>query len=207
MIEPIDLSKVERNLFRDFLQDGLADMLLGAAFLFIGLLLPRGGVVAFVAIGLLFYTPLLRALKRRFTYPRAGYVELRQADPTPLPWFTLGAAVLGLVTLIAVLIAAGAIAHPALWYRWMPIFFGIWLAGIFLGLGLNVRLARYYVMAGVALAAGPACALLPLSGKLANIGLFFAVAGAVPLAWGAVVFLRFLLENPVAQEGGAGGAR
>ena len=199
----MDLKQIERNLFRDFVRDGLADMLVGAAFLYIGLLLPAGGVVAFVAVGLLFYAPLLRALKKRFTYPRTGYVELRQGDPGPLPWFILGSAALGLIVLVAVLVAVGAIADPALWYRWMPIFFGIWMAGMFLGLGLNVRLARYCVVATVALVAGPACALLPLSGKLANIGLFFAVLGAVLLAWGIASFLWFLRKNPVAEEGGA----
>jgi predicted membrane channel-forming protein YqfA (hemolysin III family) len=106
-----------------------------------------------------------------------------------------------LVALVALLITAGVIADPGQWYRWMPIFFGIWLAGIFLGLGLQVRLARYYVVAGVALACGPLAALLPLSDKLSNIGLFFAVLGAVILAWGVFAFVRFLRRHPLPEAG------
>ena len=155
-------------------------------------------IVSFVV----FFMPLLQALKKRFTYPRTGYVELRQADPGPLPWLVLGSLALGLVTLVVVLIAVGVIADPAQWYRWMPIFFGIWLAGMFVGLGLNVRLVRYYVIATVAFIGGPASALRPLVGKLANLGLFFSAVGAVVLVLGLLAFVRFVRNSPrLAEEG------
>ena len=200
MVEKIDLERIELNLLRDLLQDGLSDILIGAYFLLIGLFLPTGAVAAFVVL-IIFFAPLLQALKKRFTYPRAGYVELRQGDPGPLPWFVLGSLILGLIALVAVLIASGVIAQPAQWYHWMPIFFGIWLAGIFLGLGLRVGLVRYYVVAGVALVGGPTFALLPLAGKLANLGLFFAAVGAMILAWGILAFVRFLRNYPLPATG------
>jgi hypothetical protein len=204
MVKRIDLKQVERNLLRDFFQDGLTDILFGACFLFLGLLLPQhGGLVVFPILLLVFSAPLTMGLKKRFTYPRTGYVAFRQGDPGPVPWFVLGSLVLGLVTLVAVLIAAGVLADPGQWYRWFPIFFGIWLAGMFLGLGLQVRLVRYYVVAGVALAGGPLAALPPLSGKLSNLGLFFAIVGAVSLAWGVFAFARFLRRHPLPAEGNA----
>lgn len=204
-MEKIDLKQIERNLFHDYCQDGLADMMFGTYFLFVGLLLPTGKMAPFavflILFFILFFAPLLQRLKKRFIYPRTGYVELRQGDPGPLPWFILGSFVLGLIALVVVLIAAGVIAQPAQWYRWMPICFGIWITGIFLGLGLSVRLVRYYVVAGVALAGGPTFALLPLAGKLENIGLFLAAVGAVLLAWGVVAFVRFLRKYPLPTEG------
>ena len=168
-----------------------------------GLLLQVGGaVVPFIVLFVVFFVPLLQALKKRFTFPPTGYVELRQGDPGPLPWLVLGSLALGLVTLVVVLIAVGAIADPARWYRWMPIFFGIWWAGIFVGLGLSVRLVRYYVVAAVALVAGPTSALLALAGKLANIGLFISAVGAVTLVWGLLAFVRFVRHYPrLAEEG------
>ena len=203
MVEKIDLKQIERNIFRDYLQDGLVDMMFGVYFLFFGLKLLGGSVLSFIILLMVFFVPLLRGLKKRFTYPRAGYVELRQGDPWPVPWFILGSFVLGLIALVVVLIAAGVIAQPAQWYRWMPICFGIWITGIFLGLGLSVRLVRYYVVAGVALVGGPTFALLPLTRKLENIGLFLAVVGAVLLAWGVVAFVRFLRKYPLPTEGAA----
>jgi hypothetical protein len=198
-MEKIDLKQIERNVFRDYLQDGLADMMLGAYFLFIGLGL-ASTVTPLIVFPIVFFAPLLLGLKKRFTYPRTGYVELRQGDPGLVLWFTLGSLVLGLIALVAVLIAAGVIAQPAQWYRWMPIFFGICLSGILLGLGLSVRLMRYYVVAGVALAGGPTFALLPLTGKLENIGLFFSALGAMLLAWGVFAFVRFLRKYPLPTE-------
>jgi hypothetical protein len=204
MLEKIDLKQVEHNLFRDFFEDGLIDAMFGVYFLFVGLLLPQhGGLIAFPILLIVFSAPLLQALKKRFTYPRTGYVAFREGDPGLVPWFVLGSLVLGLVALVAVLVAVGAITDPGQWYRWMPIFFGIWLAGIFLGLGLRVRLLRYYVVAGVALAGGPLAALLPLNGKLANVGLFFSAVGVVLLACGIVAFVRFLRNYPIPAEGSA----
>jgi hypothetical protein len=198
-MEQIDIDKIERNVYRDYCQDGLADMLIGAYLLFWGLALPAGTVAPFIVL-FLFFAPALQALKKRFVYPRTGYVELRQGDPQPLPQFILGSLILGLVALVAVLIAAGVIAQPDRWYRWMPIMFGIWLTGIFLGLALRVRLARYHVMAGVALIGGPASALLSLPGKLDNLGLFLASVGAVLLGWGMVALLVFVRRHPIQVE-------
>jgi len=203
MMEKIDLKQIERNVFRDYCQDGLVDMMFGAYFLFIGLLLPAGSVAPFVVLSIVFFAPLLQRLKKRFIYPRTGYVELRQGDPEALPWFVLGSLVLGLAALVATLIVTGVIAQPDQWYRWMPIFFGIWMAGIWLGLALRVGLVRYYIVAGVALAGGPTFALLPLAGKLENIGLFLAAVGAVLLAWGVFAFVRFLRKYPLPTEGAA----
>jgi hypothetical protein len=204
MVDKINLKQVERNLLRDFLQDGLTEMLFGACFLFLGLLLPQGGgLVVFPILLLAFSAPLTMGLKKHFTYPRTGYVVFRQGDPGLVPWFVLGSLVLGLVALVAVMIAAGVIADPGQWYRWIPILLGIWLAGAFLGLGLQVRLGRYYVLAGVALVGGPLAALLPLSEKLGNISLFFAALGVVLLAWGVLAFVRFLRRHPLPAEGNA----
>ena len=199
MAEKIDLKQIERNLFRDYCQDGLADMMIGAYFVLIGLGL-ASGVTPFVVLPIVFYAPLLRALKRRVTYPRTGYVELRDGDPQALPWFVLGSAALGLLALVVTLIAAGVIGRPGQWYRWMPIGFGIWMAGVFLGLGVRVGMVRYYVAAAVALAGGPTFALLPLTGKLVPLGLHFATLGAVLLAWGTAALLRFVRQYPLPGE-------
>jgi hypothetical protein len=201
MAESIDLKQIERNVFRDYMRDGLVDILFGAYFFFIGLSLPSGTVAAFIALPIIFFPPLLRRLKERFTYPRTGYVSLREGEPQMAPWIILGSVVAGLVVLVAVLIAKEIIARPAQWYRWMPLFFGIWMAGVFLTLALRVGLLRYYVDAGVALAGGPASTLLPVPGKLGNIGLFFAVFGAVILVSGIMALVRFLHKCPLLAEG------
>jgi hypothetical protein len=179
-------------------------MLFGASLFFLGLLLPQhGGLAVFPILLLASSVPLTMGLKKHFTYPRTGYVAFRQGDPGLVPWFVMGSLVLGLGALVAVIIAAGVIADPGQWYRWMPIIFGIWLTGMFLRLSLQVRLVRYHVVAGVALAGGPLAALLPLSEKLGDIGLFSAAVGVVLPAWGVLAFVRFLRRHPIPAEGSA----
>lgn len=199
-MEQIDIRQIERNVYREYCRDGLSDVLLGVFFLFLGLALPGGSVAPFAVFPILFFAPALQALKKRFVYPRTGYVELRKGDPRPLPQFILGSLVLGLALFVALLLSLDILAKPVQWYRWMPILFGVWLAGIFLGLALRVRLARYAVVAGVALIGGPVFSFLPLEGKLEPLGLFLAMVGAVLLAWGAATFLSFLRRHPALVE-------
>ncbi|NWG76399.1 MAG: hypothetical protein HXY24_17655 [Rubrivivax sp.] len=196
----IDLRRIERAVLRDYYQDGLTDILLGVYLTLIGLALPAGVVAPFIILPMLAFVPLLRFLKKRLTYPRTGYATLRDANPGPLPWFVLGSLALGLVVLVVVLIAAGVIARPARWYSWMPIMFGIWMAGILIGLAVFTRLVRYYVIAGAALAGGPFFALLSLPGKLENIGLFFAALGALLLISGIATLALFVIKHPIAAE-------
>ena len=194
-MEQIDLKQIERDVWWDYFQDGLVEVLMGGYFLLIGLALPHGTVAPFI-VGVVFFAPAVLLLKKRITYPRTGYVQLREGDPGPLPWFVLGGAALGLVALVAALIIAGALGHPAEWYPWMPVFFGIWLAGIFLGLALRVGLVRYYLTAAVALAGGLVIPFLSLEEKLAHIGLLFAILGGVLFTWGVVALLWFLHRYP-----------
>jgi hypothetical protein len=196
----IDLTQIERNIFRDYLQDGLLDILFGGFLLIIGLGLAAGHVGPFIVF-VIFLPLLFRALKRRFVYPRTGYVELREGDPGPVPWFVLGSFLLGLIALILVLIAVGVIGDPGQWYRWMPILFGTCLAGIFLGLAVQIGLVRHYIVAFLALATVPVFVLLPLPGKLENLGLYLASVNAVVLIWGLIVFIRFLRQHPLLAEG------
>lgn len=86
MVDKINLKQVERNLLRDFLQDGLTEMLFGACFFFLGLLLPQhGGLVVFPILLLAFSAPLTMGLKKHFTYPRTGFVAFRQGNPGLVP--------------------------------------------------------------------------------------------------------------------------
>jgi hypothetical protein len=72
---------------------------------------------------------------------------------------------------------------------------------MFLGLGLRVRMAHYYVVAAVSLIAGPLITRLPLTQKLAHVGAFFAVIGAVVLACGLTTLACFLRTHPRAAKG------
>ena len=201
----IDLRQVERTVWRDYFQDGLAEILMGGYLLLMGLFLRSSSVTPLIVLQVVFFGPLLAALKRRVTYPRTGYVKLREGEPGPLPKIVLGAAVLGVAALVVVLLALGIIAQPARWYRWMPIAFGIVLSGVMLGLALRVRLARLYVVAAVALVGAVAAPLVPVAEKLGNLALLLAAVGAVLLAGGVVALVRFRRRYAPSEEGDGDG--
>jgi hypothetical protein len=91
-MQEIDLKQIERNVWRDYFQDGLAGMLLGAYLLMVGLFLV-GDNAAFVVFPILFYAPLLQALKRKrsctprstsaSSRPQSGCLMWRGTMPVP----------------------------------------------------------------------------------------------------------------------------
>lgn len=130
----------------------------------------------------------IEVLKRRWTYPRVGYVRL----PEPSPARRRAAGLVGMV--VAAVVAAAVTRHGALW---LPMLMGhaFALAGVLLWASLGIP--RLLVYALVALAAG----ILAQWRFPAGLGaaVVMCAAGLAWLTGGAIVFVR-LLERPVLPE-------
>lgn len=191
-----DLRRIERNAFRDTVQDGLMDIFVGFFLFLMGGRLYNGSVaiiLPFIFLG----TFVIAALKRRFVYPRIGYVELAQGNsPKGWPWL-LGFGLAIVAVFVAVLLISGDIHDAALWYRWMPIPFGMVMVAGFIIAACKSRLVRFYFYAALAAAGGAVFPFLPLAGKLEALSLHLTFLGLPILVSGAVVFALFLRRNPV----------
>jgi hypothetical protein len=130
----------------------------------------------------------LEALKKRWTYPRVGYVRL----PAPSPKRRQAAALVGMA--VAVVVAAAVTRHGL---SWLPLLMGLTYAFAAVVVWASLGIPRLLVYALVALAAG----LLAQWRFPAELG-GGAVMCATGLAWvvgGAIVFVR-LLQRPVPEE-------
>jgi hypothetical protein len=192
----------EKRARRHQFADGLAEIVVGGAFVSVGLYfgtqaaLVRGGVtgrVPNILVNLLFLVVVtvafvvgrraLRSARERLVYPRAGYV--RHVPSTQPRWVPglVGAAVAAL-TMMLVRRAPSVEA-------WIPALEGFIVGAALLGLGRLAGLPRLSVPGLVVMLAGVAVSLLRESSDLAS-ALLFAAIGSILLVSGALALRRFL---------------
>ena len=129
MNEKIDLSEIERKMYREANSDGIMELLLGILLFFFAGTWARSYFTVFLAFIPIYGNRVIEAIKRKFTYPRIGYVEFKQEEAS-IGWGILGYVliVVALVSLTAALFYGGNMEKVHV-YRWVPLAFG----AIFLG--------------------------------------------------------------------------
>lgn len=129
MNEKIDLDEIERKMYREANSDGIMELLLGVLLSFMAVTWARSYFTVFLAFFPLYGNRVLEAFKRKFTYPRIGYVEFKQEEAS-IGWGILGyaLAVIAVVSVVAAFFYGGNLENLDV-YRWVPLAIG----GIFLG--------------------------------------------------------------------------
>jgi hypothetical protein len=195
MKQGIDLKEIEQKTFRDSQQDGLLELVMGICMVAISTRLISRVLVGMLALPMLFFGPLLVAMRRRFTYPRIGYVKLIPDKPKEV----LGAIFLITLVVVAVMAVAfllfGDVRDFNLWLKWTPAWGGVVLAGMFGSFGSKSGCARYYVFAVWSLISGFVLSVLRFEAVETGTLLYFLVMGGPLILWGLVTFIRFLREH------------
>ncbi len=199
-MNPVNLSEIERRPLRHWNVDGLPELLMGLLWLLWGSLwllgdaLSEGSgrrtywtIVPIVVVLLaLAAKRILRGVKARVTYPRAGYAEARTAG------WRAAIAVLAVALLGAILVLSGLQSPRA--GSAIPVVVSLSIAAIFVLLSRRLGVSYLLWLAIVPVAAG---AYSWWSGTGTKVFYWmFLVLGAVCTAGGAVRLRRFLRENP-----------
>jgi len=147
---------------------------------------------------------LLERLKKRYIYPRIGYVKLRpekEADPK-------GIAVAPIVFVVILLGSMGVfnltMGRQRGWVFWFSYFLpastGFMLAIGPFWLGDTYGVKRGYVFAALFLLSGIAIPVLGIASGYEAVGLECLLVGGLSLISGVIMFTRFLCKYPVAAE-------
>jgi hypothetical protein len=195
-----------------YYEDGLADLFFGVIFLGLAsvftLLAHHITFLVFMIITLnpLFYGPLIEAAKRRWVYPRAGYVKPKQLEETSTRGVLLILVLVASIVLLppVVLFIISSYAGLFFWLIWIaPIGFGFVIAiGPFI-LARRYHLTRYYLFALLLPVIGVIVPWLNLTVPNAYAAFFTtfaiqtAITGLLALFSGTVLFLQFLHRYPV----------
>jgi len=196
MEQEIDLKEIEQKTFRDCYQDGLLELVMGICMVTMSTRLISPVLVFMLALPVLLFGPVLVAMKKRFTYPRIGYVKLIPEKPKEVLRAIFLITLIVIVVMAVAFLLSGDIRDFNLWLKWIPVWGGVVLAGMFSSFSSKSGCARYYIFALWSLISGLVLSILHFEAVETGILLYFLVMGCLLIPWGLVTFIRFLHKYP-----------
>ncbi len=197
MLHKIDLSEIQRRANYAAYQDGLVEIFMGVFLLFIaGAMQSKTAIIPFAVITVFFAKPLLEHIKKRFIYPRTGYVRLPQDKEADAKGIAIAT-----VVFIVVLLAALGISIVVKGSEVGLIFFMTYILPPFTGfmmamgpyyLGETYGLKRGYLFAALFLLGGIAMPVFDIAVGYAAVALLCLVVGLIILITGITMFTRFI---------------
>ena len=197
MSEKINLKKMEQNAYKLVNQDGLMELLMGAILFVVSSTFGGASSLSpFLAIYVIFIKKIVEGFKKRYTYPRIGYLKLPEDDSKNIGIGILtymGGVMLALVAFIY-LVYGGL--SGALFYKWLPLLIGL----IFFG-GLQYHYSKsgdkmVLLYIAVALGAGVIFSLLEFTEKTGAQFYTLFLSGVFIVA-GVYRFQKFRRDNPI----------
>ena len=203
MSQNLDLKEIERRVHQSVFQDGLMEIIMGGFLLVVSALFAISmELIPLISLLVIFLgNPLLERAKKRYIYPRIGYVKLRpekEADPKGI-----AAAV---IVFVVVLLGSMGLFHITMgedrgWAFWFNYFFpgstGFMLAIGPFWLGETYGVQRGYVFAALFLLSGIAIPVLGIASGYEAVGLECLLVGVISLISGVIMFTRFLRKYPI----------
>ncbi|MHC4557703.1 MAG: hypothetical protein ACYTFW_11240 [Planctomycetota bacterium] len=192
MEKKINLQEIEQKTFRESQQDGLLELVMGICMVAISTRLFSRLLVGMLALPVILFGPLLFAMRKRFTYPRIGYVKLIPDKPKEIIRCIFLITLTVIVVMAVAFILFGDVRDFNLWMKWIPAWGGIVLAGMFSSFGSKSGCTRYYVFALWSLISGFVLSILHFEAVETGTLLYFLVMGCLLIPWGLIIFIRFL---------------
>ncbi|MBL6983578.1 MAG: hypothetical protein ISR58_20545 [Anaerolineales bacterium] len=198
-----DLKEIERRANYAAFQDGLTEIFMGLFLFFYGgslatNTLPAG--VVFILVTIFFGKNLIERIKKRYIYPRTGYVKLPEDPHTTSKGIGISALIM-----IVVLLGAMAISMAILGQNPGVKFFLTYIvppaSGFLLAigpywLGQTYGLRRGYIWAVLFVLGGIAMPVFSIASGYEAVGLLCTVMGLITLVTGSLMFLQFMRRNP-----------
>lgn len=206
--ESININQVMRNTRRYWYVDGINEIAAGLLIILIALtyyfssMIPnmavRGIMLGFgqpviIIGGSLLVSKLVKFAKERITYPRSGYLVLRQRKKYKLRRMIIGFSV-GLVVSIVVSIFNNAISET-----YVPVTTATFMAILSFVIGYQFAVPRFFWISALTLAWGVFISwwypdgVLPFVFLFGGVGVFWLVSGLLTL-------FRYLRETEIMEE-------
>jgi len=196
MTQKIDVKEIEQKTFRESQQDGLMEFVMGICLLAMSTRLLSRVLIVMFPIAMILFRPALNAMRKRFTFPRTGFVKLIPDRPKD------AIAGIALITLIIIAVMAVAfilfadVRNFGLWLKWVPVWAGVVLAIMFVSLAAKSGTSRYYIFALYSVVAGFLLSILQFEVVETGTLLYFLAMGAFLTPFGFLLFIRFLRKYP-----------
>ena len=188
------------------MQDGLAEILAGLGCIIIAWMIESQDIrsygfftspVIFLLL-IVFRTPILEKLRRKVTYPRIGYVKVRQDEPSQLVTVMLlfVLTISAVVSLALVLVPSDIPIYDTLW-KCFQVSLGMVMIPASFSLVEKTGDRRYFAFGLLGVTTGLIFALLEFEPPMAGIILYLLGWGVVIILVGLTTFIRFIRKYPI----------
>ena len=199
-----NISKIQKQTYRYYYEDGLAELAVGILFTVIGLNLwlvssaaqgtplALAGWIALPILtigGILWVQRFVKNLKERQVFPRTGYIDYG-AQPNPYRWLILGIPLL--VTILAIIFSDS-------WLNRESVMGGILLCLILGSISARVNLWRLIGIGIFGLVLGITLAYLQVS-EHSGLAITYASAGFALFVSGGMAWSSYLSKNPFPED-------
>jgi hypothetical protein len=203
MSSVIELLVIGKDAYPDSQQDGIMEVVMGIFLITITVPLTNPKFALIYVILMLLLIMVTERLRRRYTYPRIGYVKLYMDPPqgTMRCIFTCIIVTIVVIT-IASFIISGDITSFERCYKWSPAFSGLMIVGAFLYTASKSERARFHAFAVVSAVLGFVLSIADFDSEHNYIGLiiYLLVMGGFLVISGIVVFRLFLRRYPLPEK-------
>jgi len=201
MAENFDVKEARKKAVQTLHQDGVLDIMWGFICLVVGVYLyfnvmHDNNIIILLILPSIMVGPLVTSIRKRFTFPRIGYVDIRTNQRMAI-FLIAGVAFLGAGVFF--LFARNIVTIPSGFFRALPV---IILAGIglfFFYFANRYQFKRYYLY-GLAVIAGIALVFLLKERMLVNFIYSLFVIAAVMIPAGLYTFYKFIRDNPILED-------
>jgi len=198
MENTLDLKSLRRQAYRYDLQDGLMEFLMGIMLFFVAraIVSPHlGWLPAFLVFPMRW---ALKFFKEQFTYPRIGYVKMKDdQEPREFGLGVLRYLAIVVFTIGGGLFVFGEVGSWQYWMKWMPAIMGGFCSGGFLYVAERSGFKRHYFLFLICIGWGIICSLMNTPTVYHGISRWALGLGLLNLVFGVVIFLNFLRTHPV----------
>jgi len=199
MKQEINLKEIEQKAYRGSFQDGLVEIMTGI--LLIGLGATFGSVlyVFVILIPIFLFPRFIEVIRKRYTYPRIGYVKLPQDDPKKTAKGIFGYIAVVIALMVICFLLFGKVKDASAYKKWSPALMGVLMVGGFLYAHGKSGNIRYIVFAVLAVVSGLLFSIMSFESYDGLIINFF-VMGAMFIVAGSVLFILFVHKYPKLAE-------
>lgn len=202
-IDSDDLKDTEQKAFLDTMRDGLTELSAGFLFLLAPIMSYEPSfMIYFAMFYVIFLPPSLNNIRKKYTYPRIGYVKMRvDVSKMNIKSSLLFLFVLISGTVTATLLMTDDISNIYNWVTILPITLGLVMIGPSSYLVEMTGLKRYWLFGLVTSSFGLIISYItildpPLSPYF-GVLIYSMLLGAGLIITGIITFIRFIYRNPV----------
>jgi len=209
MNQSFDEKELERETFIDSTQDGLMELLMGVSMIGVAAASKSLLFIPLFIVPLVLGRQIAESVRRRLTYPRIGYVKLKE-EPAgeAIGGVLLYEFIILMVSAAFIWILYGDAMEFRVWASWSSLITAVLLLGLFLYLHDKSGEKRYLAVGVLSVLTGLVFSVIRfdlafpyLFGYFGpGVVLYFLLMGILMLFSGIVQLMGFVSQNPVSAE-------